>query len=248
MQKISPENLISFNDFEASEPVIVDLAYAKANHNRNIFKEAIYHENAQCWAHTEIVTITLLAARLVYDRYGWSLEIKDCLRTSDAQDAMLHTDVSKANPHWFEEPRLLSPPGTGAHPRAMAVDVHPQDKNGNLVDMGTPFDAMEAASARHYKDHDQTILDNRQNLENAFIESAKAFNADFIPYSEEWWDFRFSGEYYDQFAPLSDAELPPQMQMVGGVDTEIENLPDEHFERLAKHIVSLVDKAHENFS
>jgi len=243
MKKLKPDHLIAFEHF-SSEPLRVDLAYAQSNHPRNIFETALYHANAKCWAHKDLAAITLLAARIVHHKYEWILEIKDCLRTSNAQAAMQYTDIVKANPQWMEEPRMLAPPGAGGHPRGMAVDVHPIDKNGNLVDMGTPFDWMESNSARDWTDFSEIVLENRKKLESAFIESAKILNADFIPYPAEWWDFRYTNDYYEQFAPLADEDLPRQMQMTGQIDTDIDDFPPEHFERLAEEITSLVDKAY----
>ena len=45
------------------------------------------------------------------------------------QTAMGKTQIVKDNPDWLEEPnRMVSPPGNGAHPRGMAIDVCVFDK------------------------------------------------------------------------------------------------------------------------
>ena len=242
MKKLDPKNLIAF-EFFSKEPVSANLAYA---HDDNFVKQAIYQKGVKCWAHRELMVVTLLAARLLHRDFGWVLEIKDCLRTSNAQTAMQNTKIVRANPHWLEPPRLVSPSGAGAHPRAMAVDVHPLDDRGQYVDMGTPFDWLEPSAARHFTDLSEVALQNREQLEQAFLKSAETFDIDFIAYSEEWWDFRFPREYYEQFAPLSDTDLPPQMQMTDAIDNGIENFPPEHFEKLVGEILSLVDNAYAN--
>ena len=238
--------LIPLDLFLNNEPIKIDLAYQNADHPRNIFKTKIYHQDARCWAYKELAAISILTARLVSKRYGWKLQIKDCLRTTDAQKAMEKTDIVKANPHWMEKPRLLAPPGAGAHPRAMAVDVCALYSDGSQVDMGTPFDWMEPSSARDYKNLHSDHLENRHRLEHAFIQSAAYLKQDFIPYASEWWDFRYTQAFYSIFDALSDKDLPPQMQMTDKIENKIEDLPLAHFETLAEGIRTLIHNADEN--
>lgn len=245
--KINPADLIPMDMFVGDEPISIDLVYAQSDDFENIFKTAIYRDGARLWAHKDIAAITLLTARILNQKYGYILELKDCLRTSNSQTVMQETDIVKANPQWMKTPgRLLAPPGAGAHPRAMAIDVSVIDKNGEELDMGTPFDHLEKEAARDYLDFPQHILDNRQNLEDAFVKAAEVLNFPFVPYASEWWDFRFPYEYYNEYAPLSDADLPPQMQMSDRVDNNIKNYSANHFENLAKSILTMVDKHHGN--
>jgi D-alanyl-D-alanine dipeptidase len=232
--------------FTGAEPISIDLVYANADHPRNIFECAIYKSEARCWAHRDVAAITLLAARFYKDETGNSIQIKDCLRTVDAQERMQETDIVKANPQWMEAPRLLAPPGGGGHPRAMAIDVCALYADGSQVDMGTPFDWMERSSARDYTDFHENILENRRALEHAFVRSAQMINPAFAPYPAEWWDYRFPPDYYNAFAPLSDSDLPPQMQMCETQQTAHKNFPEDHFITLATDILAKVDKAYEN--
>ena len=240
------KTLIPFDIFLEGEPIKIDMVYKNADHPRNMFKSSIYHPDARCWGHKDICAISLLAARLIKKRHNWILEIKDCLRTSDSQAAMAESDIAKANPQWANPPRLLAPPGKGAHPRAMAIDVCPLYSDGSQVNMGTPFDWLEASSARDYTDLHDDHLENRENLETAFIQSAKFLKQDFIPYSAEWWDYRYTNEFYTQFDALEDAILPPQMQMTNKIDNNIDDLPLSHFEKLAEEIRSLIHNADES--
>jgi len=170
--------------FLSSEPIAIDLAYADANHSRNIFDEALYHDKARLWAHKDLAKIILLTARMLHKKYNWTLELKDCLRTSNSQQAMQETALVKAHPEWREGPsRLLAPPGAGAHPRAMAIDVCVLDNDGNEIDMGTPFDHLDHESARDYIHFPEQILRNRKNLEDAFTQSAETLKFPFLPYS-----------------------------------------------------------------
>lgn len=244
MQKIDPADLIAFDIFLDKEPIAIDLVYARADHPRNIFDTALYLPAARLWGHKDIVAITLLTARQLHRKYGYTLEILDCLRTSDAQQAMQETDIVKAHPHWCQDGpmRLLAPPGHGGHPRGMAIDVRVLDANTQEVDMGTPFDYMEPSSARNYQEFSEEILNNRKILEEAFVSSAKALDLPLLPLPSEWWDFRFPADYYNQYAPLSDADLPPQMQMTNKTNNNLNDFPDGHFERLADTLIHLVNQ------
>ncbi len=244
MKKINLADLIPMRLFIESEPIAIDLAYQNKNSSINIFKESLYHHDAQLWAHKDIACITLLAARILHKNHNWILEVKDCLRTSDTQTAMQKTDIVKAHPEWMQSPgRLLAPPGAGGHPRAMAIDVCVLNKNSVEVDMGTPFDHLEKEAARDYMDFPEEILNNRQILEDAFVRAAKAFNLPFTPYPAEWWDFRFPYEYFNEYKALSDANLPPQMQMTNKIDNNIPDFDQEHFDKLAQDILYRVNEA-----
>lgn len=247
MKKLNPADFIPMDIFAGKEPIKIDLVYAQAGHPRNIFGEALYHQNARLWAHKYIAAITVLVARTIQHQYKWTLEIQDCLRTVDAQIAMQGTQITKDNPDWMTGPHpLLSKPGMRGHPRGMAIDVAPLDQNGEKIDMGTPFDDLSDASARNYTGFDETISENRQNLETAFVRSAKALNLPMLPLPNEWWDFRFPSEYTEAYAPLSDADLPPQMQMTNKIDNNIPDFDDNHFEKLADSILALVERHHGN--
>lgn len=242
MKKINPGDLIPLDIFEASEPIKIDLVYAKADHPRNIFGEALYHNQARLWAHKDMAAITLLVSRLLHKNHDWTLEIYDCLRPVDTQQAMQETKIVKENPDWMEgEFPLLSKPGMRGHPRAMAIDVGPITNDGSKIDMGTPFDDMSEKSARDFTGFKNEILEDRKNLETAFINSAKALNLPILPLPNEWWDFRFPNNYTEKFSPLSDADLPPQMQMTKRLGNDISDFDNSHFEKLADSILALIE-------
>lgn len=238
MKPTSPSALIPMDMFCESEPLTIDLAYANAAHPENIFGK-IYHDAARLWCHQDLARITILTARSLYTDFGYTLELKDSLRTVDAQQAMQESDIVKANPHWCTEgpARLLAPPGHGAHPHGMAIDVCVLDQDGKQIDMGTAFDHMEPDAARAYTGFENSILQNRKNLEDAFTSSAKKLNLPLLPLPSEWWDFRFPPEIYNQYTPLKDSDLPKQMQMTGQIDSGISDFPPEHFEKLKKDIL-----------
>ncbi len=214
-------------DIFKDEPIGIDLVYANAQHPENIFGVAAYHKNARLALHRDLARIVLLTARLLHERHGWTLILKDGLRPVEAQSALMNTGIVKRNPHWLQEPRLLSGPGQGAHPRGMAIDVSVAG-----VDMGTVFDAMVAESARDYTGFGVTILQNRKYLEDAFTEAAKKLRLPLLPLPSEWWDFRLPASYNTVFAPLSDMDLPSPLRMCG--EAAPDTAWDAHFDGLAK--------------
>jgi len=231
LKKITADQLVPMDIFIGSEPISIDLVYAQKSHKENIFG-AIYHEKARLWCQYDLACIVILAARKLNKENGWTLILKDSLRTIDAQEAMQETDIVKAHPEWMEAPRMLAPPGHGGHPRAMAIDVSVLN-----VDMGTIFDDMSPASSRSYQDFPADILKNRQRLEQAFIDSAAHLGLPILPLPNEWWDFRFPTAYYSAFAPLSDKDLPVQMRMTSLDGHDAPDFNPEHFEKRKNNIL-----------
>lgn len=202
----------------------IDLVYAQAGHPENIFGK-IYRNGARLWLHRNLAAIVREAAPTLSAQCGWRLVLKDGLRTVEAQEAMQRAEIVRRNPHWLEGPdRLLSPPGQGAHPRGMAIDLVPENEDGSPVDMGTPFDFLSEdprrnPAARDFTDLPEAVLRNRKTLENAMTGAAEKLGFPLLPLPSEWWDFRFPAERYEHYAPLRDADLPPDMAMTeaGGV-------------------------------
>jgi D-alanyl-D-alanine dipeptidase len=218
-QKISPDDLICMNDHAEDAPIHIHLAYA-ADEKPNIFGQ-VYRPDARLYLHRDLAKIVLRAAHTIHDTYGLDLVLYDGLRTTTAQERMQNSPITTANLHWLEEPgRLLSPPGAGAHPRGMAIDLTLCDALGTLLDMGTVFDHLaEDPSPEHnpahreYADLSADARHNRSVLSDEMMNAAQSTGHDLLPLPQEWWDFRFPAEIYNQYAPLSDDDLPDDMKM-----------------------------------
>lgn len=229
MKKIKPESLVSMDIFEKEGGLRIELAYARSDNL--LLGEAVYRPDARLWLHKDLAEIVVAAAKTVKQQ-GLLMVVYDGLRTVEAQQKMLETARVKANPQWLREPRLLSSPGMGGHPRGMAVDVA-LERNGKLLDMGTAFDylaeksdpANNPAHRQHPKLSDEA-RSNRQILDEAMIGAAKALNRPLLALPQEWWDFRLPKEIYEAYAPLSDPDLPPEMRMTlnSGVDPLVPRL------------------------
>ena len=228
MIKLSCCDLVPMNVFESTHPVRVNLIYAQADHPDNHF-EQLYHPDAYVlWLHKDLAKITLRAAQALNDSYGWVCELIDGLRPVEAQREMQKFGYPEG---------MIAPPGKGGHPKAMAIDIHPRDGNGEYIDMGTPFDkfvrdfdievnyaARDITDFGHDLERNAQIVENRQRLENAMTKAATHFGFELLPLSTEWWDFRFTKDYTDQFVPLSEEDLRPEQRLINPDLDELERV------------------------
>ncbi len=223
MKLIKPDDLVDIaaRAHDSGVDLRTDLIYADAAHPLNqTFCTAIYRPDARMWMHRDLAPVVLKAAARANDA-GYRFVLTDCLRTTDAQARMAQTPIVRANPHWTAPGpgMLLSPPGAGAHPRGMAVDILVETLEGVELDMGTQLDHFsedpaDNPAARDYR-MPPAIAANRILLEGWMMDAAHATGRPILPLPSEWWDFRFPSEIYEQYAPLSDADLPPHMKMCG---------------------------------
>lgn len=194
---------------DENESMRIHLAYAR--HDNLLFKERIYKAEATLWLYKDLADIVKLAAQQCFERYKIRFVVYDGLRTIEAQEAMMKTKRALENPHWMEEPRMLSVPGSGGHPRGMAVDIGLESIDGVLLDMGCAFDYMGAEAHRDYL-HNPEIIENRRILDSCMVNTASALGHELFLLPQEWWDFRFPAALYEQFVPLSDKTLPDEIQ------------------------------------
>lgn len=239
---INPEHLVPMDMFARDFALRIDLAYARPGNL--LFRERIYKPEARLWLHEDLAKIVLLAAKIIHERHGHRLVLYDGLRTTTAQARMLETQRVQDHPQWLEEPRLLSPPGKGAHPHGMAIDLTLETKAGIHLSMGTDFDYLSESSDsesnpahRDYTGHSAETMKNRRILNSVMEEAAHLLELQILLLPQEWWDFRLPATTYEDFAPLADEDLPPQMRMT---DQPITGGPsdfsEEHFERLKTRI------------
>ncbi len=206
------------NNFVDSYNIRIDLVYANPNHPENIFGVPVYKTEARFFLYEKLANVVLKGAALAQSRYGWRYVLKDGLRTVEAQTRMLESPIVKANPHWLTEPRLLSPPGQGGHPRAMAVDITLEDYLGQTVDMGTVFDHLstkpgENPARRDYEGISSQAKKNRKLFEQTMMDAAVLEKTEILPIPQEWWDYRLPQPVYEAFKPISDSDLPFEMRM-----------------------------------
>lgn len=207
------------DDYADSYAYRVELAYA---HEDNLlFGERIYCKNAKLYLHKNLAKVVMRAAKACFEHENLHFILYDGLRTSTAQKRMMHTQRVRDNPHWLEEPRLLSPPGGGGHPRGMAIDIGLETPSRELLDMGTAFDFLATNSHPHFnpahrefKRHSAKTMRNRDILDRHMKLAAQEFGTPLLPLPEEWWDYRLPPEVFNQYEPLTDSDLPSAMRLI----------------------------------
>ncbi len=216
---ISPNDLVCMNDLAGRFHFRVELAYARDDNL--LFGERIYRKGAKLWLYKDLANIVCKAARKCYEVHNLRFVLYDGLRTIEAQEAMMHTRRAIENPHWTKPPRLLSMIGSGGHPRAMAVDIGLENGNGELVDMGCAFDFLaENAAPTHNPAHRKyvhppLVKQNRAILDNAMANAAESLGISLTLLGEEWWDYRLASSFYNEYAPLSENDLPKNIKLMG---------------------------------
>jgi zinc D-Ala-D-Ala dipeptidase len=217
---IPAADLVDMTPWHESGLLRIELAYAQGDNL--LFGEPVYRPGARLWLHRRLAGVVEAAAALAA-KAGYRLVLYDGLRTTTAQARMLETQKVKDNPHWLEEPRLLSPPGAGAHPRGMAIDVALETPEGRLLDMGTDFDFLARdpgpdhnPAHRLYTHMTPDVRKNRALLDEFMLSAGGQAGEELFPLPQEWWDYRLPPSVYEHYAPLGDEDLPPAMRMVQG--------------------------------
>lgn len=206
MQMINADDFVDMAKTAEECGYAVEVMYADAAHPFNIFEQAIYAPETPLLLHKSFAPIVQNAAKLCRDRSDYKMVLHDGLRPSDAQLAISETDLVRANPDWLvDQPgrgRLFSPPGRGAHPRGMAIDISLRDRQGNIVDCGTKVDEMSPLSARNAEGLSEIARANRAFLDACMLDAAQGLGLPLVPLPAEWWDYRFPADVYNQYAPI----------------------------------------------
>ncbi|MCW5745435.1 MAG: D-alanyl-D-alanine dipeptidase [Alphaproteobacteria bacterium] len=172
--------------------VDIALAYATA---ANITGQPIYR-NPRCWlrrtAAWHLQRAIELAAPL-----GLRLRIFDALRPTQAQWALW---AANPDPEFLADPRRGSP-----HSRGVAVDLTLIDRDGQELDMGTPFDAFTPLA--YHASTDVSLDAQRNRLLLLGLMTAAGW--DF--YRNEWWHYQLFDAR--RFALVADEDLPESMMM-----------------------------------
>ena len=154
------------------------MAYADT---ANFMHQKIY-PCARCFLRPEVAE-ALEEANLIAKDRGYTLVIYDCYRPYGYQKVMY--DI-------VNDPRYVAPLGKGSnHNRGRAIDLSLADENGNLLDMGTPFDDFTEQSNYGADGLTREAKRNRRALRNIMKK------AGFSPYNHEWWHFDYKKQNYE---------------------------------------------------
>lgn len=137
---------------------------------------------ARCFLRPDVAGALEKANEIAKEK-GYVLVMYDCYRPYGFQKVMYEL---------VNDPRYVAPPGKGSnHNRGQAVDISLADNNGNLLDMGTPFDDFTEDSYSHSKNIPRQTRKNRKLLRNIMTE------AGFSVYKYEWWHFDYKKQQYE---------------------------------------------------
>jgi D-alanyl-D-alanine dipeptidase len=171
--------------------VEVALAYATAD---NFTGKPVYR-HADCWLHADAAAALDRAIALAGIQ-GLRFRLFDAFRPQEAQRLLwAHTP----DPIFLADPRRGS-----AHSRGVALDLGLIGSDGQLLDMGTAFDAFTPAS--HHGD--RTISTEAQKNRFLLLGIMTAAGWDF--YAKEWWHYQLF-EAQARYPLISDSALPRSM-------------------------------------
>ena len=158
--------------------IMLDMRYATTNN----FVKAQMYDCGRCFLRPEAAKAVAKAHKILKDKGYGGLKMFDCYRPRPYQKRL-----------WDKMPdsRYVTPPWKGSqHTRGLAVDLTVIDKNGNELDMGTPFDTFTAEAHSGYKNLPKQVLNNRQLLRGV-LESVG-----FKGITTEWWHFSYATKGY----------------------------------------------------
>ncbi len=175
---------------EAHDGILIDIAYATSN---NFTGEPVY-KAGKCFLHKDAHKCLLEAVRLAA-QLELRIKVFDAYRPTEAQEKL-----------WAHTPdaNFLAPPERGSpHSRGVAVDLTLIDKDGNELDMGTPFDEFDILSHHGNTEVSVEAQRNRHLLMGIMTTAGWDF------YRNEWWHYQlFKSRDYALF---SDAEAGTEM-------------------------------------
>jgi zinc D-Ala-D-Ala dipeptidase len=156
----------------------IDIRYATTNN----FVQAKMYDCGRCFLRPEVAKAVEKAhKRLIVKGYG-GFKMFDCYRPKPYQQRL-----------WNKVPddRYVTPPWKGSqHTRGLAVDITIVDKNGNELDMGTPFDTFSEKAHAAYQNLPANVLENRKLLRGVLEDVG------FKGIRTEWWHFSFQNAKY----------------------------------------------------
>lgn len=159
---------VRLNDY--SDAFDYNMKYATED---NFLKSKVY-DCGTCYLRFKTVK-ALIEANKRFLKKGYRIQLFDCYRPLDVQKKMWEI---------VSNPSYVANPSKGSiHNRGGAVDLTLITLEGELVDMGTPFDFFGEEASHSYPLKDKTIRDNRKLLKKIMLKSG------FSALDSEWWHY-----------------------------------------------------------
>lgn len=164
---------------KADASILLEIRYATTNN----FTKSIIYDCPKCFLRPDVAKALISVQKKLKEK-GMGLKVFDCYRPSPYQQKL-----------WDKvpNPNYVTPPKKGSmHSRGAAVDLTIVDKNGNELDMGTPYDFFGVEAHHTYTKHGAKVNENRKLLKS--LMEAAGFNS----IRTEWWHYSMNGgEYLD---------------------------------------------------
>jgi zinc D-Ala-D-Ala dipeptidase len=160
--------------------VQVDIRYAT---DSNFVKQKMY-DCGRCFLRPDAAAAIAKAHQMLKKQGFGGLKMFDCYRPRPFQQRL-----------WDKVPdeRFVTPPAKGSnHTRGAAVDLTIVDKNGQELDMGTPYDFFGKEGYPDYaptKKEEQAHWAKYKVRENRDLLRATMDSVGFKPIRTEWWHF-----------------------------------------------------------
>ncbi len=152
----------------------LDIRYATEN---NFVKQKVY-PSADCFLRKNVAH-ALSRVQNSLKMLGLRLKVYDCYRPLSVQKKFWEI---------MPDDRYVSDPKKGSkHNRGAAVDLTLIDKNGDEVEMPTPYDDFTEKAHRDYQGGSKLSLRHRKLLEDSMQKEG------FTGIPTEWWHFDFKG-------------------------------------------------------
>ncbi len=164
-----------------SDAFAYDMKYATT---ANFLKQAVY-DCPECYLRYKTVKM-LIKANEEFLTLGYRIKLFDCYRPLSIQKKMWQI---------VSDPQYVANPAKGSiHNRGCAVDLTLIDRNGNELDMGTPFDFFGEAASHNYTQLAEDVLQNRKLLREVMLKHQ------FKSFDSEWWHYNLVDGHLEKVA------------------------------------------------
>jgi D-alanyl-D-alanine dipeptidase len=170
---------------ELDSSIVIDMRYASLEN----FVGLQLYPCGRCILRTEVAE-SIARIQIDLKTKGLGLKMYDCYRPASVQSTL-----------WSKMPdaRYVTPPERGSmHSKGAAVDVTIVDRDGNELDMGTPFDFFGEASHHTSAGHSDSVMTHRSLLKSSME------RVGFRPIRTEWWHYSYQSRTYE----ISDYQWP----------------------------------------
>lgn len=172
--------------------IIVDLKYASSD---NFLGFPFYGELKNAFVQYECFQKLRDSYNILQkQKPGFTFIVYDAVRSIQSQQLMWDSiKVEPAKKHWY----VANPARGSIHNYGMALDISIVDNDGNVLDMGTPFDYFGELAYPAKTDYFYSIGKlSKEQYENRKLLMSVMQQANFYVSTTEWWHYNASSLDY----------------------------------------------------